>query len=135
MLPVILSASCHTLEEVQEDKKTCDYVFLSPIFDSISKEGYSSKFTPEAIREAVKADIIDKKVIALGGIDEENILRVKDFGFGGAAIMGGLWSKFNHSFDNNYQELIDHFRKFINGITLQTNQGNISIYNERTITF
>ena len=50
-----ISASCHTLEEVQEDKKTCDYVFLSPIFDSISKEGYSSKFTPEAIREAVKA--------------------------------------------------------------------------------
>ena len=95
----------------QEDKKTCDYVFLSPIFDSISKEGYSSKFTPEAIREAVKADIIDKKVIALGGIDEENILRVKDFGFGGAAILGGLWSKFNHNFDNNYQELIDHFRK------------------------
>ena len=72
-----ISASCHTLEEVQEDKKTCDYVFLSPIFDSISKEGYSSKFTPEAIREAVKADIIDKKVIALGGIDEENILRVR----------------------------------------------------------
>ena len=106
-----ISASCHTLEEVQEDKKTCDYVFLSPIFDSISKEGYSSKFTPEAIREAVKADIIDKKVIALGGIDEENILRVKDFGFGGAAILGGLWSKFNHNFDNNYQELIDHFRK------------------------
>ena len=47
-----ISASCHTLEEVQEDKKTCDYVFLSPIFDSISKEGYSSNFTPEAIREA-----------------------------------------------------------------------------------
>lgn len=106
-----ISASCHTLEEVQEDKKTCDYVFLSPIFDSISKEGYSSKFTPEAIREAVKADIIDKKVIALGGIDEENILRVKDFGFGGAAVLGGLWSKFNHSSDNNYQELIEHFRK------------------------
>ena len=132
-----ISASCHTLEEVQEDKKTCDYVFLSPIFDSISKEGYSSKFTPEAIREAVKADIIDKKVIALGGIDEENILRVKDFGFGGAAIMGGLWSKFKTPCR---LILIVFFLQnvcltYINGITLQTNQGNISIYNERTITF
>lgn len=106
-----ISASCHTLDEVKADKKTCDYVFLSPIFDSISKHGYSSKFTPEEIREAVKADIIDKKVIALGGIDEENILRVKDLGFGGAAIMGALWSKFDHNYDNNYQELINHFRK------------------------
>ncbi len=106
-----ISASCHTLEEVKADKKTCDYVFLSPIFNSISKQGYLSQFSPEEIRDAVKADIIDKKVIALGGIDESNILRVKDFGFGGAAIMGGLWSKFDHNYDNNYQELINHFRK------------------------
>lgn len=55
--------------------------------------------------------IIDKKVIALGGVDEENLLRVKDFGFGGAAVMGGLWNKFDPAFDYNYQELIAHFKK------------------------
>ncbi len=106
-----VSASCHTFDEVVADKKICDYVFLSPVFDSISKEGYDSAFTPEEIREAASEGIIDKRVIALGGINEENILRIKDFGFGGAAVLGGLWNKFNPSSDYNYQELISHFKK------------------------
>ena len=106
-----ISASCHTLEEVEADKKNCDYVFLSPIFDSISKPGYCSAFTPEIIREASRKGIIDKKVMALGGVDDSNILRVKDFGFGGAAVMGCLWNKFNPSTYNNYQALIAYFRK------------------------
>lgn len=106
-----ISASCHTLEEVAADKNTCDYVFLSPIFDSISKEGYASAFTPEKIREAVQQGIIDKKVIALGGVNKENILRVKDFGFGGAAVLGDIWNRFNPAVDYNYRPLIDHFRK------------------------
>ena len=37
--------SCHSLEEVQRHKNEYDYVFLSPIFDSISKVGYRSGFT------------------------------------------------------------------------------------------
>ena len=106
-----VSASCHTLDEVEADKKMCDYVFLSPIFDSISKEGRESAFAPETIREAASKGVIDKKVIALGGVDEENILRVKDFGFGGAAVLGGLWSKFNPASDYNYQPLVAHFRR------------------------
>ncbi len=106
-----VSASCHTLDEVSADKKICDYVFLSPIFDSISKKGYSSAFTPETIREAASRGIIDKKVIALGGVDEDNILRVKDFGFGGAAVLGGLWNKFNPASDYNYQQLITCFKR------------------------
>jgi thiamine-phosphate pyrophosphorylase len=106
-----VSASCHTFDEVMADKKMCDYVFLSPIFDSISKEGYASAFTSESIREAAEKGIIDKRVIALGGVDENNLLQVKDFGFGGAAILGGLWNKFDPASDYNYQELIAHFRK------------------------
>ena len=106
-----ISASCHTLDEIKVDKKSCDYVFLSPIFDSISKEGYTSHFTNEDIRNAVKEGIIDRKVIALGGINEENIMCVKDFGFGGAAILGSLWNKFNPAFDYNYQKLIAYFRQ------------------------
>ena len=106
-----VSASCHTLDEVSAVKKICDYVFLSPIFDSISKKGYSSAFTPETIREAASRGIIDKKVIALGGVDEDNILRVKDFGFGGAAVLGGLWNKFNPASDYNYQQLITCFKR------------------------
>lgn len=105
-----VSASCHTLDEVVADKSICDYVFLSPIFDSISKEGYASAFTPEAIREAASKGIIDKRVVALGGVNDENLLRVKDFGFGGAAVLGALWSRFDVANDYNYQDLIAYFK-------------------------
>lgn len=105
------STSCHSLEEVKDKKSNFDYVFLSPIFDSISKEGYKSPFTPEQLRTASKNGIIDKHVIALGGIDENNIQQIKDYGFGGAAVLGGLWNKFNPEYDYNYRELIEYFRK------------------------
>ena len=105
-----ISASCHTLDEVAADKKICDYVFLSPIFDSISKEGYGGAFTPEEIREAAREGIIDKHVMALGGVTDENLLRIKDFGFGGAAVLGALWSRFDAAHDYNYQNLIAYFK-------------------------
>jgi thiamine-phosphate pyrophosphorylase len=106
-----VSYSCHTLEEVKEQKRNCDYVFLSPVFDSISKLNYHSNYTPEEIRKAHKAGIIDKKVIALGGIDEDNIRQVKDYGFGGAAILGALWNRFDTCCDRDYTCLIEHFKK------------------------
>lgn len=107
----LISTSCHSIEEVAEKKQTFDYMFLSPIFDSISKEGYHTPFTPEQIREAANDGIIDKHVVALGGICTDNILQAKDYGFGGVAVLGDLWNKFNPEFDYNYRNLIEHFRK------------------------
>ena len=107
----LISTSCHSLEEAVEKKPVSDYVFLSPVFDSISKEGYVSPFTPDQIRQASAKKIIDKHVIALGGIDTDNILQVKEYGFGGAAVLGGLWNKFNPEYDYNYRDLIEHFKK------------------------
>lgn len=106
-----LSCSCHSLNEVQERKTNCDYVFLSPVFDSISKLNYNAAYTAEELRQAARTGIIDKKVMALGGIDEDNLLKVKDFGFGGAAVLGALWNKFDACNDRDYQRLIEHFRK------------------------
>ena len=106
-----ITTSCHSLEEVKEKKPHFEYVFLSPVFDSISKEGYHASFTPEQIRTASKNNIIDKHVIALGGINENNILQVKDFGFGGCAILGGLWNQFDSEHDYNYNNLIEQFKK------------------------
>ena len=106
-----ISCSCHSLEEVKSRKKQCDYVFLSPVFDSISKKNYHANYTPEEIRKAHKAGIIDKKVIALGGIDIDNITEVKNYGFGGAAIMGALWARFDARSDRDYKQLIERFKK------------------------
>ncbi|MBE6342532.1 MAG: thiamine phosphate synthase [Lentimicrobiaceae bacterium] len=83
--------SCHSLEEVKLYKDDFDYVFLSPIFDSISKQGYKSAFTQDELRRASQEGIIDEKVVALGGVTYDKISLLKDLGFGGAAMMGGVF--------------------------------------------
>lgn len=87
-----ISRSCHSLEEVAHYKERCDYVFLSPIYDSISKQGYHSAFTTEDLLQARDERIIDAKVIALGGVSEEKIPEIQILGFGGYAMLGAAWS-------------------------------------------
>lgn len=92
-----LSVSFHSLDEVEKFENKFDYGFLSPVFDSISKEGYKSKFDfPE-----LKTYLVNKKnsnngtrnglLIALGGIDEDKIDIVKELGFSGIALLGAIW--------------------------------------------
>ena len=82
--------SCHSLEEVKMYKNDFDYVFLSPIFDSISKVGYKSAFDENVLRKASEQGIIDEKVVALGGVTFDKIPYLKELNFGGAAMMGSL---------------------------------------------
>lgn len=84
------SYSSHSISEMLETIKIFDYVFLSPIYNSISKEGYNSKFRIEELKEL---NLINEKVIALGGVREENFEELKQIGFGGAALLGSLWKK------------------------------------------
>lgn len=86
-----LSRSCHTLDEVRQYREACDYLFLSPIFDSISKRDYPSRFTPEELREARDAGLIDERVYALGGVTRARLPLLEEWGFGGAALLGDFW--------------------------------------------
>lgn len=88
-----LSRSCHSLNEVMHYKDAYDYIFLSPIFDSISKKGYTSNFSLSTLQEATDAGFIDEKVIALGGIQFKHFSLLKELGFGGAALLGEIWKK------------------------------------------
>lgn len=101
-----ISRSCHSLEEVAEYKRVCDYVFLSPIYDSISKEGYASAFTPDCLREARQAGIIDAKVIALGGITADRLPEVGSLGFGGVALLGDVWQRKGTDFIGHFKALL-----------------------------
>lgn len=85
-----LSRSCHSIEELSHNEGYA-YQFLSPIFDSISKSGYRSAFTPKELTEAAEKGIIGEQVIALGGIIPERIADLKTWHFGGAALLGFLW--------------------------------------------
>ena len=83
-----VSRSCHSLEEVKRYKDVCDYVFLSPIFDSVSKQGYASAFTDATLRQASCDGIIDHKVVALGGVTPDKIDYLQQLNFGGVAMLG-----------------------------------------------
>lgn len=86
-----LSYSCHSLSEVELRKSKMNYVFLSPIFDSISKRGYRSKFSLSELQKAAAEGIIDSKVVALGGITKDNLPLLQSLHFGGAAMLGAIW--------------------------------------------
>ena len=86
-----VSRSCHSFEELKEWKDRCNYLSLSPIYDSISKQGYNSAFSREQIEKAVAEGIIDNKVLALGGVTFDKVEEVLNLGFGGAMILGDAW--------------------------------------------
>jgi thiamine-phosphate pyrophosphorylase len=87
---VSLSKSCHAIEELN-DLSVYDYVFLSPIFDSISKKDYLAGFDRRTLTSASEKGIINEKVIALGGIDERRLAQLRSYAFGGAAMLGYIW--------------------------------------------
>lgn len=102
------SRSCHSLEEITTSAGY-DYVFLSPIFDSISKAGYHKSFTTDQLKNAKTSGIINSLVMALGGVTLENIPIVKEYGFGGIAVLGDLWIDYEK--DNNITHLLKRFNK------------------------
>lgn len=88
-----VSISCHSFGELEEAKsKGYSHMFLSPIYDSISKQGYGAAFSDRQLDEAVRNGIIDGKVFALGGIGSHNIRNIRAKGFGGAALLGSVWN-------------------------------------------
>lgn len=88
------SISCHQLEEVAGlQKEDFAYAFLSPIFPSISKQGYDPNYSIKEIQTAVQASEVP--VIALGGISVEKIEQCEALGFSGAAVLGTVWNANN----------------------------------------
>ena len=86
-----VSRSCHSLCEVEEGKPLSSYVFLSPVFDSISKPGYRAAFTPAELQSAARRGIIDRRMVALGGVSVDNVALLRACGFGGVALLGEVW--------------------------------------------
>lgn len=86
-----VSVSCHSIEQVKEWKERASYVFLSPIFDSISKKGYKSAFSFNKLKKYFNDKILDNKVVALGGVTKDNIKELENIGFSSCALLSDLW--------------------------------------------
>lgn len=98
---VLVSKSCHSVAEVCQSQ--CDYVTLSPIFDSISKIGYRSAF--DLNDERLHASLIAKPVFALGGVKPEYFKQLKSAGFAGAAMLGYVWCEDKNEFENRIKTI------------------------------
>lgn len=97
----IKSASFHTIEEYLECPVALDYAFLSPVFASISKEGYAP--TANFQQDLKKLATIKKHcpILALGGIDFDRVSEIHDLGFDGLVLKGAFW---------NVEEPVDVFK-------------------------
>lgn len=104
----LVSRSCHTLDEIAAHP-ACDYLFLSPLFDSISKSGYRAAFTDGELRDAAVRGLLGERVVALGGIRPELLPRVRELGFGGAALLGAVWRDASPA---ALHRTMEHIRRF-----------------------
>lgn len=88
-----LSASVHSLADFNLLKNEFDYAFLSPIYPSISKPGYSSEINHmETIKERTN---FSTELVALGGISPENVQNTLECGFDNIALLGTIWTNGN----------------------------------------
>ncbi|GAA3979848.1 thiamine phosphate synthase [Mucilaginibacter dorajii] len=93
----ILSTSAHDLQ-VLPSLGAFDYAFFGPVFNSISKPGYEGKVLKPFYLDKTG---IGQQVIALSGINETNLNKVKEMNFDGAAVLGAIW--------NNPQQAVANF--------------------------
>ena len=105
-----ISKSFHHIDELKAERKKLQLCVSQPHFRQYIKS-ITSAFDMEVLKQASAHGIIDKRVMALGGITTENMAVAKDFGFGGVVVLGDLWNRFNIHSTLDYKELINHFRK------------------------
>lgn len=91
--PIQKSKSCHSLTEIKEIQGLYNYVFLSPIFNSISKQSYQTNFNQQKLNNFLINRNELPEIIALGGIEINKIEKVKQLGFAGVAVLGTIWQE------------------------------------------
>jgi len=90
IIPNMVTFSAHSFAEIKNLNFDTDYVFLSPIFDSISKDEYLSKFGLNDLDKELKT--CNTNVVALGGVTLDHKEVLKETGFYGMARLGDFWN-------------------------------------------
>lgn len=104
-----LSHSVHSLQDIKENKFPFDYMFLSPVFDSISNLGYNSKIKIQTIRKFFKEEPDHLQIIAITGITDEKVSKVMEAGFNGLGLLGYIWLDYKE--DGHVGEAVSRFNK------------------------
>lgn len=86
----IFSTSTHSIEDFNNLPHRYEYAFLSPVYDSISKLGYTADF--DLCESVKKRTNFKTRLIALGGITSGNSIQVLQSGFDDVAVLGAIWN-------------------------------------------
>lgn len=82
-----ISSSFHEPEELENCAFEFDYHLLSPVFSSISKQGYNGR--------GFDVNHINKTIIGMGGVTTENLAEFNKLGYKGVGVLGGIWNSKN----------------------------------------
>jgi len=88
-----LTCSVHDISEFNSLGSYWEYALLSPVYPSLSKPGYG-------LNKSVISQLVDRKnrqvsLVALSGINKENIDNTVQMGFDAVALMGSIWNSEN----------------------------------------
>lgn len=89
---VVKSTSAHSVQESRQLDGQFHYQFLSPVFPSISKKGYTGNLDMEEVSGFLQ-QTRQSRVIALGGVDRQRISALRKMGFDGMALLGAAWDE------------------------------------------
>ncbi len=91
---LIFTSSCTSLGNILDKSmsKRYDYVFLSPVFDSLNSK-YQGGYNDFSLKSALTT--CGKSIIARGGVDIDRIEKANEIGFKGVAFQSYLWSQEN----------------------------------------
>ncbi|WP_299432855.1 thiamine phosphate synthase [uncultured Maribacter sp.] len=94
-----ISSSFHEPEDLETCYFEFDYHLLSPVFSSISKQGYEGR--------GFNVNHIDKRIVGMGGVTTENLVEFDKLGFKGVGVLGGIWNSSDPI--NVFKQMKNHF--------------------------
>ncbi len=92
----------NNLQHLKDLRKTYDIVCFGPL---------GRTFHQSAELNEIGKKVINKNTWAFGDIDEANIKRLTNYGFGGVIVDELMWSNFDSCRSTDYTELIDRFKR------------------------
>ncbi|MBQ1843775.1 MAG: thiamine phosphate synthase, partial [Lachnospiraceae bacterium] len=88
----IIGATAHNVEEaLQAEKDGADYLGVGAAFGSSTKKDAKKIVSLEEYKKITQA--VSIPVVAIGGIDETNIMQMKGLGLSGVAVVSAIFAK------------------------------------------
>lgn len=103
------SLAIHELSDLKCVDNTINYVFMSPLFPSVSKVGYSKQWNFDRLKAELSSPRTFK-IVALGGVTLDNIKQVTELGFDDFAVLGSVWESLKSGC--SLSQIIEIFNRF-----------------------